>query len=88
MWPSVPKIIPMKELGSAYAIIFWIQNIGLTMVPILIGNVLQSSVVNGQSDFTNAMWVFTGFGVAAVFVAVLLLLLDKKKHYGLEEKDV
>ncbi len=88
MWPSVPKIIPMKELGSAYAIIFWIQNIGLTMVPILIGNVLQNSMVDGQSDFTNAMWVFTGFGVAAVVVAFLLFLLDKKKHYGLEEKDV
>ena len=88
MWPSVPKIIPMKQLGSAYAIIFWIQNIGLTMVPIVIGKVLEASTVNGQSDFTNAMWVFTGFGVAAVFVAFLLLLLDKKKHYGLEEKDV
>lgn len=88
MWPSVPKIIPMRQLGSAYAIIFWIQNIGLTMVPILIGRVLQASTVNGQSDFSAAMWVFTGFGIAAVVVAIMLLLLDKNKHYGLEEKDV
>ena len=41
MWPSVPKIIPMKQLGSAYATIFYIQNIGLTMVPWLIGWVIE-----------------------------------------------
>jgi len=43
MWPSVPKIIPEKKLGTAYAIIFWIQNVGLFILPILIGVVLNSS---------------------------------------------
>ncbi len=43
MWPSVPKIIPEKQLGTAYAVIFWIQNIGLMLVPLLLGIVLNST---------------------------------------------
>lgn len=89
MWPSVPKIIPMKQLGSAYAIIFYIQNIGLSMVPILIGNVLQSNTVMAGSvkviDFSTAMWIFAAFGMAAVLIACILRLADSRKHYGLEE---
>jgi MFS family permease len=41
MWPSVPKIIPEKQLGTAYAVIFWIQNIGLWAIPLLLGIVLN-----------------------------------------------
>lgn len=90
MWPSVPKIIPMKQLGSAYAIIFYIQNIGLSMVPILIGNVLQANTTVADDgtkimDFTNAMWIFAGFGMMAVIISVILRVLDGKKHYGLEQ---
>ena len=89
MWPSVPKIIPMKQLGSAYAIIFYIQNIGLSMVPILIGNVLQAhtTLVDGEKavDFTQAMWIFAAFGCAAVLLALALRLIDGRKHYGLEQ---
>lgn len=90
MWPSVPKIIPMKQLGSAYAIIFYIQNIGLSMVPILIGNVLQANTTVAADgtktmDFTNAMWIFASFGIAAVVLSIILRILDGKKHYGLEE---
>ena len=43
MWPSVPKIIPEKQLGTAYAVIFWIQNIGLLFVPLILGFVLNST---------------------------------------------
>jgi len=43
MWPSVPKIIPEKQLGTAYAVIFWIQNIGLMFVPLLLGIVLSNT---------------------------------------------
>lgn len=88
MWPSVPKIIPLKQLGSAYAIIFYIQNIGLSLVPIFIGKVLDSSTVNGKVDFTNAMWVFASFGIIAVCLALVLRILDSKKHYGLEQANV
>ena len=41
LWPSVPKIIEEKVLGSAYCLIFWVQNIGLCLVPLLIGYVLD-----------------------------------------------
>ena len=63
MWPSVPKIIPMKQLGSAYAIIFYIQNIGLSMVPVLIGNVIADNTANGTTDYTEPMLIFALFGV-------------------------
>jgi len=43
MWPSVPKIIPEKQLGTAYAVIFWIQNIGLMLVPLMLGIVLNNT---------------------------------------------
>ena len=87
MWPSVPKIIPMKQLSSAYAIIFYIQNIGLSMVPVLIGNVIQSCTSNGTTDYTLPMAIFAGFGVIAVIISLLLLKADKKYNYGLEEKN-
>lgn len=87
MWPSVPKIIPMKQLGSAYAIIFYIQNIGLSMVPVLIGNVIQSNTVNGTTDYTAPMAIFAFFGVVAVIISLLLKGADKKYNYGLEQKN-
>lgn len=92
LWPSVPKIIPMKQLGSAYAIIFYIQNIGLSMVPILIGTVLEKSKVispTGEeaTDFTHAMYIFTAFGIAAILLALALRIADSHFHYGLQQKD-
>ena len=87
MWPSVPKIIPMKQLGSAYAIIFYIQNIGLSMVPVLIGNVIQSNTVNGTTDYTAPMAIFAFFGLLAVIISLLLKGADKKYNYGLEQKN-
>ena len=88
MWPSVPKIIPMKQLGSAYAIIFYIQNIGLSMVPVLIGNVIQANTANGTTDYTQPMSIFAMFGVIAVIISVLLKMVDKKQGYGLEESNI
>ena len=90
MWPSVPKIIPEKQLGTAYAMIFWVQNIGLSMVPLLIGWILDTycKVDNGTGkiayDYTLPMAVFTGFGILALFIALLLKREDKRKGYGLE----
>lgn len=79
MWPSVPKIIPMKQLGTAYAIIFYIQNIGLSMVPILIGK------VNGQyNDYSITMSIFALFGAIAVLLALILKREDARRGYGLE----
>lgn len=88
MWPSVPKIIPMKQLGSAYAIIFYIQNIGLSMVPVLIGNVIGACTYNGTTDYTVPMLIFATFGIIAILIAVMLLVEDKKKNYGLQQANV
>lgn len=94
MWPSVPKIIPMKQLGSAYAVIFYIQNIGLSLVPVLIGKVIDVYSLHKAADgtlsydFTVPMAIFAAFGVAAVLIAVVLKMMDKKKGYGLEQANI
>ncbi len=86
MWPSVPKIIPMQLLGTAYALIFYIQNIGLSMVPILIGKVNQVNTdSSGVIDYTMSMTIFACFGVAAIIISLLLKAEDKNKGYGLEQ---
>lgn len=90
MWPSVPKIIPEKQLGTAYALIFWVQNIGLSMVPLLIGWVLDTycKIDNGTGkpayDYTLPMAIFTSFGILALVIALLLKREDRIKQYGLE----
>lgn len=94
MWPSVPKIIPEKQLGTAYGMIFLIQNIGLSLVPLLIGWVLNKYCISGTRlldgvpvsnyNYTLPMVIFTCFGVLALVFALLLKAEDKKKGYGLE----
>jgi len=94
MWPSVPKIIPDRQLGTAYSLIFWVQNWGLMGVPLLIGWVLEKYCIIGKVvvdgvttttyNYTIPMLIFTGFGVIALLFAFLLKIEDKKKGYGLE----
>ncbi|MCQ2158254.1 MAG: MFS transporter [Bacteroidales bacterium] len=79
LWPSVPKIIDEKILGSAYCLIFWVQNIGLCLVPMLIGAVRQST-----GSYLVPMIIFSSFGVLAFAFSILLKKEDKKKGYGLE----
>ncbi len=94
MWPSVPKIIPQKQLGSAYALIFYVQNIGLMCVPMLIGWVVDRfakfTTPEGMIsyDYTLPMTIFALFGVVAVGLAFWLKAEDHKKHYGLEEANI
>jgi nitrate/nitrite transporter NarK len=89
MWPSVPKIIPMKLLGTAYALIFYIQNIGLSMVPMWIGSVNEKNTnAAGVIDYTESMTIFAAFGAAAILISLLILREDKKKGYGLELPNV
>ena len=83
LWPSVPKIIDEKILGSAYCVIFWVQNIGLFAVPLLIGSVLEST-----GGYLMPMIIFSSFGVLAFIMSFFLKLEDKKKGYGLERPNV
>lgn len=100
LWPSVPKLVDSKVIGSAYALIFWIQNIGLWLFPLLIGKILDSSnpeivaaVKNGtmtpevaaQSyNYTNPLLMLAFLGLAALILGLVLKRIDKKKGLGLE----
>ncbi|MGI6073858.1 MAG: MFS transporter [Fermentimonas sp.] len=98
MWPSVPKIVPEQRLGTAYSLIFWVQNWGLMGVPLLIGWVLEKYCVTGQIerdgimvntyDYTLPMIIFASFGILALIFAFLLKGEDKRKGYGLESPNI
>ena len=92
LWPSVPKLIDEKLLGSAYALIFWIQNIGLYAFPMIIGSVIRSSNpgVNDplMYNYTVPMCVFASLGVAALLLGLYLKVIDRRGHYGLEEPNI
>lgn len=83
LWPSVPKIIDANILGSAYCLIFWIQNIGLCLVPLLIGKTLDAT-----GGYQVPMLIFASFGVLAILFGIWLKILDRTKHYGLEKPNV
>ncbi len=95
MWPSVPKLIPEKQLGTAFALIFYIQNWGLMGVPALIGWILDrfctisrttmpDGTISVVYNYTIPMIVFMGFGILGLLFAYLLKAEDKRKGYGLE----
>ena len=100
LWPSVPKLVDQKVIGSAYALIFWIQNIGLWLFPLLIGKILTSSnteiaeklkagmITSEQAsvmyDYTNPLIMLACLGVAALVLGFILKIVDRKKGLGLE----
>lgn len=104
LWPSVPKLVDSRVIGSAYALIFWIQNIGLWLFPLLIGKVLNASnthitdaVANGTMspevaaisyNYTNPLIMLSLLGVLAFAMGFILKIIDKKKGYGLEEPNI
>ena len=104
LWPSVPKLVDEKIIGSAYALIFWIQNIGLWLFPLLIGKVLDNTnpqiteaLKNGTMsaeeastsyDYTYPLVMLACLGVAAFIIGLILKAIDKKGGYGLEEPNI
>ena len=104
LWPSVPKLVDKKVIGSAYALIFWIQNIGLWLFPLLIGKVLDAT--NGDItaqvaaktmtaeeaavsyNYTWALVMLATLGVAALLIGIFLKWLDGRKHLGLEAPNI
>ena len=88
LWPAVPKIVPMKQLGTSYSIIYYIQNIGLMLIPVLIGKVLERNTVGEQVDYTHSLIIFGIIGVGAIVTSSLLLWMDRKRHYGLESPNI
>ena len=88
LWPAVPKIVPMKQLGTSYSIIYYIQNIGLMLIPVLIGKVLERDTLGEQVDYTHSLIIFAIIGICAIVTASLLLWMDRKRHYGLETPNI
>ena len=88
LWPAVPKIVPMKQLGTSYSIIYYIQNIGLMLIPVLIGKVLERNTIGEQVDYTYSLIIFAIIGLGAIVTASLLLWMDRKRHYGLEDPNI
>jgi MFS family permease len=100
LWPSVPKLVNQKVIGSAYALIFWIQNIGLWLFPLLIGKILDASnpeiiakvdagILTSKEasvmyNYTNPLLMLALLGVAALILGFVLKMVDKKKGLGLE----
>lgn len=76
MWPSVPKIIPEKNLGTAYSLIYWIQNMGMLLVPIFVGQIFKRE--SGAAAAVQAEYIFIGLGCIAVLIAVLLSRSSRK----------
>ncbi len=92
LWPSVPKLVDAKVIGSAYALIFWIQNIGLWLFPLLIGKVLDKTNPGvtdpTQLNYTWPLVMLACLGVAALLLGLLLKVIDRKKGLGLEEPNI
>jgi len=83
LWPIVPKIIPLKCLGTAYSLVFFIQNFGRAIIPMFVGRANET-----DPSYTIGMLIFACTGFAGVLVAVVMLYLDKKKGYGLEKPNL
>lgn len=83
LWPIVPKIMPMKCLGTAYSLIFFIQNFGRAIIPMFVGKANET-----DPTYTTGMQIFACTGLASVLVAVAMLYLDRKKGYGLEKPNI
>lgn len=92
LWPSVPKVMDKRFLGSAYSLIFWVQNIGLAFVPIIIGQVLTATNPGIDDpmmyDYTAPMCVFASLGVLALIFGIILKAMDARHHYGLEKPNI
>ena len=85
MWPSVPKIIPEKNLGTAYSLIYWVQNLGMWAVPIYVGRIFTKEITEAGnitqeiSAAIHAEYVFIFLGVVAIGTA-LMLFFSSKNH--------
>ena len=85
MWPSVPKIIPEKNLGTAYSLIYWVQNLGMWAVPIYVGRIFKNTITEAGnttqeiSAAIRAEYVFIFLGIIAIATA-LMLYFSSKRH--------
>ena len=79
LWPCVPKIIPLKCLGTAYSMIFFIQNFGRSIIPMFVGKANET-----DPSYTTSMLIFGFTALGAAVVAFAMLMVDRRKGYGLQ----
>ena len=79
LWPCVPKIIPLKCLGTAYSMIFFIQNFGRAIIPMFVGRANET-----DPSYTTSMLIFGFTALGAALTAIVMLFTDRKKGYGLQ----
>ena len=79
LWPCVPKIIPLKCLGTAYSMIFFIQNFGRAIIPMCVGKANET-----DPTYTTSMLIFGFTALGAAITAIAMLYVDRKKSYGLQ----
>lgn len=86
MWPSMVKLVKDKQIGTAYGLMYSIQNLGLWGVPLLAGNILDATNEPGAAvlDYTPTMLLFIGLSLLGLFFAILLKVQDKRKGYGVD----
>ncbi len=84
LWPAVPILVREKFLGTAYGIIGWVQNIGLTIFPFLAGWLVDQSGDDVVQGYSNMEWMFASLSIAGLVFAIMLLVVDKRHGTGLE----
>ena len=67
LWPSVPKIVPDKVLGTTFALIYWVQNLGLMSFKWIAGVIIGKD----SSGPVSVELMFVGLCIAALAVAVI-----------------
>ena len=79
LWPCVPKIIPLKCLGTAYSMIFFIQNFGRAIIPMFVGKANET-----DPTYETSMLIFGFTALGAALTAVAMWYVDRRQHYGLQ----
>lgn len=89
LWPSIPKLVPLKQLGTAYSITYFIQNVGLMIVPVFVGKVIdRHTAIDGTINYTQPMLIFAALALGGAISALILLLMDNKHGLGLENRNI
>ena len=84
LWPTVSKIVPEKNLGTAYSLIYWIQNMGMLLVPIAVGFIFRNTE-SGKLAALHSEYVFLALCVLAIAVSLLYARSsDRNPDLGLD----
>lgn len=85
LWPTVSKIVPEKNLGTAYSLIYWIQNMGMLLVPIAVGFIFRNTE-SGKLAALHSEYVFLALCVLAIVVSLLYARSsDRNPDLGLDK---